>query len=71
MMNIMLTVGLGSESTVVMCVVADGNVVCNVVLNKQQVEDHIRVLQRHAAVLVAAPAPDDVNTRLIEHSTMN
>jgi hypothetical protein len=68
MMNIMLTVGLGSESTIVMCVVADGNVVCNVVLNKQQVEDHIKVLQRHAAVL----APEhDVNTRLIEHSTMN
>ena len=56
MTNICLTVGLGSESTVVLGIIADGNVVCNVVMSKQQVQDHIAVLQRHADVLRLIPA---------------
>lgn len=54
-MNICLTVGLGSESTVVLGIIADGNVVCNIVLNKEQAQDHIKVLQRHVDVLHMMP----------------
>jgi hypothetical protein len=54
--NVMLTVGLGSESTVVLGIIADGNVVCNVIMNKQALQDHIAILQRHADVLKLMPA---------------
>jgi hypothetical protein len=49
--NIMLTVGIGEGATVILGVIADGNVVCNIVLNKHQVENHAAVLLRHAALL--------------------
>ena len=65
MTNIIVTVGIGQNNTVITGIIADGNVVCNVIMSKQQVQDHIAVLQRHIALL------PDVNTRLIEHSTLN
>lgn len=65
MTNIIVTVGIGPNDTVITGIIADGNVVCNVSMSKQQVQDHIAVLQRHAALL------PDSNIRLIEHATMN
>lgn len=59
----MLTVGIGPESSVVFGIIADGNVVCNIVMSKQQVQDHIAVLARHVALL-----PDKSR---VEHSTLN
>jgi hypothetical protein len=63
--NIIVTVGIGEGNTVITGIIADGNVVCNVIMSKQQVQDHIAVLTRHLNLL------PDVNTRLIEHSTLN
>jgi hypothetical protein len=49
--NIIVTVGMGENETVITGIIADGNVICNVVMSKQQVLDHIAVLQRHIALL--------------------
>lgn len=49
--NIILTVGMGENDTIITGIIADGNVVCNVVMSKQQTLDHIAVLQRHIALL--------------------
>ena len=54
--NIMVTVGLGPESTVVTGVIMNGNPVCHIVMNKQQVTDHIAVLQRHLDALHMMPS---------------
>lgn len=58
--NIILTVGIGEHDTVIIGIIADGNVLCNVIMSKQQVLDHIAVLQRHIALLPElARAPVD------------
>jgi len=49
--SVMLTVGLGSESTIVLGVIADGNIICQVTMNKQATEEHIGILQRHLDAL--------------------
>ena len=53
--NVMLTVGLGEGSTIVLGIVADGNIVCNVLFNKQAAQDHINILQRHVNALEMMP----------------
>lgn len=54
--NIILTVGIGENDTVITGIIADGNVLCNISMSKQQVMDHIAVLQRHIALLPVAMA---------------
>lgn len=53
--SVMLTVGLGPDSTIVVGIIADGNVVCNVIMNRQAAQDHIAILQRHVDALVMMP----------------
>lgn len=54
MTNIILTVGLGDNGTIIKGVIADGNLVYNVSLSKKQTQEHIAVLQRHVDLI-----PDD------------
>jgi hypothetical protein len=58
--SIILTVGLGSDQTIVTGVIADGSVVCNIVMNKQQTQDHIALLQRHLDALGMMPTEHSV-----------
>lgn len=58
--NIIITVGIGDGNTVVTGVIADGSVVCNIVMSKQQVQDHIAVLQRHVDLLRAMPTEQSI-----------
>jgi hypothetical protein len=53
--NVMLTVGLGEHSTIVVGVIADGNVVCNIILNQHAAQEHIGILQRHLDALQMMP----------------
>lgn len=66
MTNVMVTIGIGDNHTVVMGIVADGQVVCNVVMSKEQVQHHMSILQRHIDLL-----PDVVEEKTINHSQMN
>ena len=61
--NVMLTVGLGPDSTIVVGIIADGNVVCNVIMDKQAAQDDINILQRHLDALHMMPTeqPATVN----------
>lgn len=52
--NLILTVGMGENDTIITGIIADGNVLCNVIMSRQQVLDHIAVLSRHVALLPEA-----------------
>jgi len=55
MNQVMLTVGLGEDSTIVLGVINDGNIVCQITMNKLATENHIRILQRHLDALYRMP----------------
>lgn len=53
--QVMITVGLGEGSTIVLGIIADGNVVCNVVLDHASAAQHIHIMQRHIDALRMMP----------------
>jgi hypothetical protein len=59
--NIIVTVGMGENDTVITGIIADGNVICNIIMSKQQVLDHIALLQRHIALLESPPNHEYMN----------